>query len=119
MTGIVEMVQREKLRISFPVEVRTTAPDDVALSTSYGRESAYIAVHMYKGMEFDAYFRGVAEIMARYRGRPHWGKMHFLGCDELSELYPQWQDFQVVRRQLDPDGTFENDYVKRVFGPTR
>ena len=119
LTEVKQMIETRGVRVNFPIEVRFTAADDAMLSTAHGRESAYIAVHMYKGMEFDAYFRGVAEIMARYRGRPHWGKMHFLGCDELSELYPQWQDFQVVRRQLDPDGTFENDYVKRVFGPTR
>ncbi|NDH48427.1 MAG: hypothetical protein EBX99_11455 [Acidimicrobiia bacterium] len=62
--------------VSFPVEVRFTAPDDIPLSTASGRPSAYIAVHMYKGMPFEPYFRDVADIMADYDGRPHWGKMH-------------------------------------------
>ncbi|MGW8948421.1 D-arabinono-1,4-lactone oxidase, partial [Streptomyces sp. NPDC055709] len=43
------MIDRSPLRISFPVEVRTAPADDIALSTASGRESAYIAVHMYKG----------------------------------------------------------------------
>lgn len=33
-------------QIAFPLELRTTAPDDVALSTANGRESMYIAFHV-------------------------------------------------------------------------
>lgn len=102
--------------VSFPVEVRFTAPDDVPLSTASGRPSAYIAVHMYKGTPFEAYFRDVAAIMADYDGRPHWGKMHFLGADELSRLYPQWEAFQQARQRIDPMRTFANDYTARVLG---
>ncbi|MTA28661.1 MAG: FAD-binding protein, partial [Actinobacteria bacterium] len=72
------MVDERGHMVSFPVEVRFSAPDDVPLSTASGRPSAYIAVHMYKGTPFEPYFRDVAAIMADYDGRPHWGKMHFL-----------------------------------------
>ncbi|MEY3617887.1 MAG: hypothetical protein RL726_585 [Actinomycetota bacterium] len=102
--------------VSFPVEVRFTAPDDVPLSTASGRPSAYIAVHMYKGTPFEPYFRDVAAIMADYDGRPHWGKMHFLGADELSRLYPQWDAFQQARQRIDPMRTFANAYTARVLG---
>ena len=74
---------------------------------------------MYKGMEFEPYFRSVAEIMAEYAGRPHWGKMHWLGCNDLEALYPRWTDFLAVRKQLDPEGLFENGYVRQVFGSNR
>lgn len=113
---VTRMVDRKGFRISFPVEVRFTAADDVFLSTSYGRSSAYLAVHMYRGTAFEPYFREVAAIMAGYGGRPHWGKMHYLGADELSGLYPEWERFLAVRRMFDPDGLFVNDYVRRVFG---
>ena len=43
------MVDRSPLRVSFPVEVRTAPADDITLSTASGRDSAYIAVHMYQG----------------------------------------------------------------------
>lgn len=102
--------------VSFPVEVRFTAADEIPLSTAHGRESAYIAVHMYKGMEFEPYFRDVAAIMADYGGRPHWGKMHYLGASELSALYPRWNDFIKARDRLDPLRTFANDYTRQVFG---
>jgi len=110
------MVQRERLRISFPVEVRTTAPDDVALSTSYGRESAYIAVHMYKGMPYERYFRLVEAIVAPLEGRPHWGKIHFLSANELAPRYERFTEFIELRERLDPQRRFVNDYVERVLG---
>lgn len=48
--------------------------DDIWLSPAYGRDSAYIAVHMYKGMKYAAYFGEVEKIFLKYEGRPHWGK---------------------------------------------
>lgn len=119
LNDIRKMIEARSYRISFPIEVRFTAADDALLSTAHGRESAYIAVHMYKGMEFEPYFRSVAEIMASYSGRPHWGKMHWLQCDELAALYPRWSEFVRVRRELDPEGLFENRYVRQVFGSNR
>jgi FAD/FMN-containing dehydrogenase len=113
------MIDRRKFLVNFPVEVRFTAADDAVLSTAHGRDSAYIAVHMYRGMDYEPYFRAVEEIMLSHGGRPHWGKMHFLTERELSGMYPEWANFQAARQHLDPDGTFENAYVRRVFGSNR
>jgi L-gulonolactone oxidase len=113
---IVEMVDREGFKVSFPVEVRVTAADDVALSTSYGRESAYVAVHMYKGMEHEPYFRKVEEILAPLAGRPHWGKLHFQDVSTLREQYPLFEEFTTLRARVDPQRRFVNDYVHRVLG---
>ena len=38
---------RRDWRISFPIEVRVTPGDDLWLSTAYGRDSAYIAIHVF------------------------------------------------------------------------
>ena len=110
------MIDEKGHKVSFPVEVRFTAKDDIALSTASGRDSAYIAVHMYKGMAYESYFRDVAKIMSDYEGRPHWGKMHFLNRNELSKLYPKWNEFLSARDQLDPSRTFANAYTEQVFG---
>ena len=110
------MIDAKGHLISFPVEVRFTAKDDIALSTASGRDSAYIAVHMFKGMAYEAYFRDVANIMSDYEGRPHWGKMHFLNDNDLSQLYPRWNEFIAARETLDPHRTFANAYTEQVFG---
>ncbi|MEY3506665.1 MAG: hypothetical protein RI898_1419 [Actinomycetota bacterium] len=73
------MIERKGYLLNFPVEVRFTKGDDVPLSTAYGRDSAYIAVHVYKGMECEPFFRDVEDILRGYDARPHWGKMHYRG----------------------------------------
>ena len=94
-----------------------SAADDIALSTGYGRENGWVAVHQYKGAPYHDYFQGVEAIMDDYGGRPHWGKMHFQTAATLRERYPEWDAFATQRGRLDPDGTFRNDYLDRVLGP--
>lgn len=103
-------------RISFPLEVRVSAPDDLWLSTAHGRETGYIAVHRYYREDYREYFRGVEEIFRAYRGRPHWGKIHTLDASVLRQLYPRFDDFLTVREKLDPQGLFGNEYLDRVLG---
>jgi L-gulonolactone oxidase len=114
---VLDLVERRRLPILFPLEVRFAAADDALLSTASGRETCYVAVHQYAGMEFESYFRGVEEIMDGYAGRPHWGKRHYQTAATLRERYPDWEAFQAVRARLDPNGVFANDYVRRVLGP--
>jgi L-gulonolactone oxidase len=109
-------VKEAGLMLSFPVEVRFTAADDIPLSTGYGRPNAYIAVHVFEGMPYEQYFSGVEAIMDDYDGRPHWGKLHFQTAETLEPRYPEWDRFQMVRRRLDPDGRFANAYTRRVLG---
>ena len=110
------MVDRKGYKLNFPVEVRFTAGDDIPLSTAHGRTSAYIAVHVFKGMEHEPFMRDVEDILRGHDARPHWGKLHFREADELSRLYPRWNDFIAMRDRLDPDRTFRNEYTRRVFG---
>ena len=101
---------------AFPVEVRFAAADDLWLSTGYERQNAYVAVHQYAGMPYEEYFAGFAAICATVGGRPHWGKLHPLGAAELEALYPRFAEVAALRRELDPDGLFLNDHLRRVFG---
>lgn len=110
------LVDEIGMQISFPVEVRVAAADDLWLSTAYGRDTGYIAVHVYRGTPYDAYFSGVERIMDSYGGRPHWGKLHHQRAETLALRYPRWDDFQAVRSRLDPDGRFANPYLDRVIG---
>ena len=110
------LVDRMGVNISFPVEVRFVQGDDIPLSTASGRDTGYIAVHVYRGTPYDQYFQGVERIMNDYEGRPHWGKMHFQRAETLAPRYPEWDAFQAVRNQLDPDRRFSNLYVERVLG---
>lgn len=110
------MVERSNLRISFPVEVRTAPADDITLSTASGRESAYIAVHMYRGTPYQAYFTAAERIFTAHEGRPHWGKIHTRGADYFAQTYPSFAEFTALRDRLDPDRLFDNAYLRRVLG---
>ena len=116
LRDIRSMIERKGYLLNFPVEVRFTGKDDVPLSTSYGRESAYIAVHVFKGMEYQPFFRDVEDILRGYDARPHWGKIHHRNSEELAGLYPRFSDFLSMRDRLDPNRVFQNDYTKQVFG---
>lgn len=105
--------------VMFPLEIRVAAADDVWLSTAYGRDSAYIAIHQYVGMPYRRYFDLFESIMADVGGRPHWGKLHSLDATKLATLYPRFDDFQAVRAAVDPAGRFANAYTARVIGPVR
>lgn len=104
-------------QISFPVEVRFVASDDIPLSTASGRETAYIAVHAFRGTPYADYFHGVERIMDDYEGRPHWGKLHFQSAGTLAPRYPRWDAARAVRARTDPHGTFTTPGMAHVLGP--
>jgi FAD-linked oxidoreductase len=106
-------------RISFPVEIRVTPADDVPLSTSYDRESFYLAFHTHHRSDWrthQEYLRAMESVMREHDGRPHWGKLHSRTASDLAPAYPRFGDFVELRDRLDPDRLFANDYLRRVLG---
>ncbi len=106
----------ERFAINFPIEVRFVAGDDALLSPAHDRETVYIAVHAYKGMAWEPFFRAVEAIADEHGGRPHWGKRHFQTAETLAPRYPGWERFAAVRARYDPAGVFTNAYTDRVLG---
>jgi L-gulonolactone oxidase len=101
---IMALVPSRHFAVPFPIEVRTVAPDDALLSTAAGRDSGFVAVHMYRGMAWEPYFRAVEAIMDELGGRPHWGKRHFQTAATLRPRYPDWDRFQAVQPTTPVDG---------------
>ncbi len=115
ITEIQECIARHHFNVHFPMECRFVRADDIWLSPAYQRASAYVAVPVYRGMEYKEYFRHIEEIFRRYQGRPHWAKMHTQTATSLSQLYPRWNDFRRIRASLDPRGVFLNSYLRELF----
>ncbi|HEY0934288.1 MAG TPA: D-arabinono-1,4-lactone oxidase [Trebonia sp.] len=109
-------VARLATPVMFPVEVRVAAADDIWLSTAYERDSAYVAVHQYVGLPYEAYFRLFESIATAAGGRPHWGKMHTRDAAYLGRVYPRFADFLRIRDETDPARRFANPYLDQVFG---
>ncbi|MDX6648210.1 MAG: L-gulono,4-lactone dehydrogenase [Solirubrobacteraceae bacterium] len=116
LQGVRDVLATGRFAVPFPIECRFVAGDDAFLSTANGRDTCYVAVHMFKGMEWEPYFRAVEEVMDGLDGRPHWGKRHFQTMETLRSRYPDWDRFAAVRARLDPDGRFANAYTDRVLG---
>ncbi len=103
--------------VTFPLEVRFLAADDVWLSGAYGRDTAYIAAHQYWQGPRGDYFDRVEAIVAEHGGRPHWGKEHSLRMGRLLQVHPRLADFRAVRERCDPDRTLANPHLDRILGP--
>lgn len=102
--------------ISFPIEVRFTAADDVWMSTGYERDNCYVAVHQYWRSDYARYFAAAQDIFTAHEGRPHWGKLHTLDARYFAQRYAKFNDFVSIRDELDPGRTFSNAYLDRVLG---
>jgi FAD-linked oxidoreductase len=111
-----QAVARLRQPVMFPVEVRVAAADDIWLSTAYGRDSAYIAIHQYTGMPYQEYFAAFESIATAAGGRPHWGKLHTLEAARLELRYPRFADFLRIRDEVDPDRRFASPYLDQVLG---
>lgn len=105
----------ERVRVTFPLEVRRAAADEVWLSTAYGRDTVYLAAHRYHAEEAGPYLLMVQRTLAPFAARPHWGKQHWLGRRELSALYPRFEDFRAVRRAADPQGVLLTGYLRHLL----
>jgi FAD/FMN-containing dehydrogenase len=110
------MLLRDFPKLPWPVEFRTLAADDIPLSTAQGRETVTLSVHQGAERDWRPLFDAAEAIFRNHGGRPHWGKLHGLGADELRRLYPRFDEFRRHRAALDPDGLFLNDYLRRLLG---
>jgi FAD/FMN-containing dehydrogenase len=107
--------QKHRKHVGWRVFFRTVAEDETWLSPFYGRQCVTIAILQNVGLEYWSYFKDIEPIFRSYGGRPHWGKKHTLKADDLRPLYPRWESFQQLRRELDPSGLFLNAYLKEIF----
>jgi FAD/FMN-containing dehydrogenase len=99
----------------FPMELRTTAADDGFLSPNFERDSGVISVSGAPGTDYWPFLRAIDETLRPFAARPHWGKLHFMTRERLEELFPRFDKFVEIRRELDPDGMFLNDYLRELF----
>lgn len=112
---VVETIRRAEINVFFPIEFRYTAADDTMLSPFAGRAGASISVHQYHKQDYKPLFRLVEPIFWKYQGRPHWGKLHTLKARNLRAVYPRFDEFLRVRRELDPKGRFLNAHAQALF----
>jgi hypothetical protein len=58
----------------------------------------------------------VERLMLKYGGRPHLGKLISLAPADVRKLYPNWDKFNALRREMDPGGMFWSKEMSTSFG---
>ncbi|MDP4014164.1 MAG: D-arabinono-1,4-lactone oxidase [Candidatus Nanopelagicales bacterium] len=104
-------------KVNFTQEVRFVAGDDIPMSPAYGRDSCFLGGYVSSLKWAPRYFLDFEALMAKYSGRPHWGKSFDRKPEALRELYPKYDEFNALRVRCDPQGVFRNRFLDRVFPP--
>lgn len=104
----------DEFRVNFIVQTRFSAADSVWLSPMYGSPKAGIAL-LISRQDDRPYFSKAEKLFQRYNGRTHWGKRHFTRGDYFRKVYEKFDDFLVVRKELDPNGMFMNKYMEEIL----
>ena len=113
---VIAAIEQARVRVFFPFEFRYIKGDDLWLSPFSGGDRCSIAIHRYFEEDPEPIQAVVEPIFRRYGGRPHWGKMNNLSAPDLAALYPHWEEFNVVRRELDPEGRLLTPAMRQVLG---
>jgi FAD/FMN-containing dehydrogenase len=102
---------------SSPISFRFVKGSSALMSMMHGRDTMMIELIQLTRVE------GGYELLAAYEealyelgGRPHWGQVNTLtgSHDLVRSMYPRYDDWLDVRRELDPDGVFDSPFTKRV-----
>ncbi len=97
-------------------EIRTIAADDLWLSPSYGRDSVALHFTFHKDPDgVAAVVPAIEDVIAPFDPRPHWGKVYAMDPDAVRAAYPRADDFRRLAAELDPTGTFRNEFLDRYL----
>ena len=99
----------------YPIEYRFTAGDNAWMSPFFEQDSVTVSVSGEPGTDYWPYLRDVDTILRGFGSRPHWGKLHFLTGDDVTNIYPKADEFRALRRRLDPQGFYLNDHLTQLF----
>lgn len=99
----------------YPLEIRVVAADQAWMSPNYQCDNLVVSISGEPGTDYWPYLRACDSLFAEFRGRPHWGKLHFMTADRVARLFPRYEDFVEVRRKMDPKGTFLNSHLRDLF----
>lgn len=114
--ALADLVERERLPVNFPVEVRFVREDAAWMSPAFGRPTVQIGAYMTEGAGRARFFHAFEQIAHAHGARPHWGKEMDVDAAYVARVFPQAKAFRELARELDPEGTMRNPFLDRVLG---
>ncbi len=103
--------------IHIPMDIRFIYKDTSWLSYAYKKDTVTMGCVSRNAATADSYeaFKSIEKIFLKYGGKPHWGKRFTAKDAELSKIYDKWEDFKILRKELDPNNKFLNPYLAELF----
>jgi len=103
---------------SAPIGFRFVKGSGAYLSADYGKDVCYIDLPFVRGTPgADEMLDIYQDILLKYDGRPHWGKIHnrmYGKPASLKSLYPAVLTWQKEFRAFNSAGTFSNNFSDRL-----
>ncbi|WP_299056953.1 D-arabinono-1,4-lactone oxidase [uncultured Polaribacter sp.] len=103
--------------IHIPMDVRFIQKDSSWLSYAYNEDTVTMGCVSRNAATADTYeaFKSIEKIFLKHGGKPHWGKRFAAKDEALSKVYSKWEDFKLLRNNLDPNNKFLNPYLAKIF----
>jgi L-gulonolactone oxidase len=115
LTRLHSLINTQKLKMNFVLEVRFTRADDFLLSACNGQDSCYIGFYYAGAKNWERYLKLFEELAMEYGARPHLGKEFSVDSAYLHTVMPGIKQFDAVRKTYDPQSIFENRFTRRLF----
>jgi FAD/FMN-containing dehydrogenase len=112
---LIHAIERQDLRVNFPVEIRFVRGDGGWMSPAHGADTCQLGAYCF-GRETDAYFAAFWREMRAIGARPHWGKELDHTADEVRALWPMTSKFTALRDELDPGRILASTFHTRILG---
>jgi hypothetical protein len=112
---ILAIARESRTKHTSPIALRFVAPSRAYASMMYDRATMMIELIVVDGT------RGGYELLARYEERladldvrPHWGQVNAVGAERARALYPRWEAWLAVARELNASGVFDAPFTRRL-----
>ena len=102
--------------ILFVTEIRSIAADNFWMSPTFERDS--ISIHFTwkpMGKEVLSILPEIESKLKPFMARPHWGKIHGFNSTNLKSVYPMYDRFVSLIKEIDPKEALINSYLNRGF----
>jgi hypothetical protein len=102
---------------SSPIALRFVRASPAYMSMMHGRDTMMMELIQLAGNEggyelLGAYEKALSDLDAR----PHWGQVNTLtaGHGLVASMYPRYEDWQAVHREMNSSGVFDSPFSRRV-----
>jgi hypothetical protein len=108
--------KKSNLYVDSPIALRFEKQSEAYMAMDCDVDSCFLDIPTL----FDAPYSNqmldfMQDAMLELGGRPHWGKINNRRPEIVSAFYPKFPQWTQIRKKLDPNTIFSNDFTSR-FG---